>query len=84
MGCGLRTHKAAGSLATNVPLRASRSAEVDGRAIDAQLISIPINLQGRTQATITFNRYIESSLDSGEYLAFDVSTDDGSSWTEMD
>ncbi len=60
----------------------SSSAEVDGRANDAQLISNPINLQGRTQATITFNWYIESRLDSGEYLAFDVSTNGGSSWTQ--
>jgi serine protease len=57
------------------------SAEVDGSANDAQLISNPINLQGYTEATITFNWYIESGLDSGEYLVFDVSTDGGSSWT---
>jgi len=62
----------------------SRSAEVDGSASDAQLISIPIDLQGRTQASITFNWYIESGLDTGEYLAFDVSTDGGSSWTEYE
>ena len=60
----------------------SSSAEVDGRANDAQLISNPINLQGRTQVTITFNWYIERGLDSGEYLAFDASTNGGSSWTQ--
>jgi beta-lactam-binding protein with PASTA domain len=60
----------------------SRSAEVDGSASDAQLISIPIDLQGGTQASISFNWYIESGLDSGEYLAFDVSTNGGASWTE--
>ncbi len=58
------------------------SAEVDGRATDAQLISNAINLGGATQATITFNWYIERSVDSGEYLAFDVSSNGGSSWTE--
>ncbi len=58
------------------------SAEADGPALDAKLISIPINLQGRTSAGITFSWYIESSLDSGEYLAFDVSTDGGTNWTE--
>ncbi len=56
--------------------------EVDGRATNAQLISIPINLQGKTNATITFWWYIERGLDTGEYLAFDVSTNGGSSWTE--
>ncbi len=58
------------------------SAEVDGSASNAQLISVPINLQGRTNATITFSWLIESSLDSGEYIAFDVSTNGGSSSVE--
>ncbi len=60
----------------------SYCAEVDGLANNAQLISKPINLQARTNATITFSWFIESSLDSGEYLAFDVSTNGGSSWIE--
>ena len=60
----------------------SHSAEVDGTASDAALISVPIDLQGRTAATITFNWFIETGLDSGEYIAFDVSTNGGSSWTE--
>ena len=58
------------------------AAEVDGSARGAQLISVPIDLQGRTNAVITFSWYIESTLDSGEYLAFDVSTDRGSTWVE--
>lgn len=58
------------------------AAEVDGRARDAQLISRDIDLQGKTNATISFWWYIESGLDTGEYLAFDVSTDGGSIWTE--
>lgn len=61
------------------------AAEVDGRARDAQFISTPISpiyLQGKTNAVITFWWYIESSLDNGEYLAFDVSTDGGSTWDE--
>ena len=58
------------------------SAEVDGSATDAQLNSIRIDPQGASQATITFSWYIESGLDSGEYLAFDVSTDNGASWSE--
>ena len=60
----------------------SYSAEVDGSASDAKLTSIPIDLQGRTSAAITFSWYIESGLDSGEYLAFDVSTDGGTIWVE--
>ncbi|MCP3976554.1 MAG: hypothetical protein GY720_18865, partial [bacterium] len=60
----------------------SRSAEVDGRAEDAELESIPIGLQGGTTATITFDWYIERGLDNGEYLAFDVSTDGGSTWVQ--
>ncbi|HYF12921.1 MAG TPA: right-handed parallel beta-helix repeat-containing protein [Candidatus Paceibacterota bacterium] len=59
-----------------------RSAEVDGSANNALLISPSINLSTSTQATITFSWYIESGLDSGEYIAFDVSTNGGSSWTE--
>lgn len=59
------------------------SAEVDGRASDAQLISIPIDLQGRQNATITFSWYIERGLDSGEYLAFDVLKNGSASWVEQ-
>ena len=58
------------------------SAEVDGLATDAQLISVPINLQGRTEATITFKWLIERRLNRRDYLAFDVSTDGGENWTE--
>jgi hypothetical protein len=58
------------------------SAEVDGGASDAQLISIPIDLQGATSATVEFDWLIETSLDGGEYLAFDVSTNGGTSWAE--
>ncbi len=60
----------------------AHSAEVDGSASNAKLISIPIDLQGRTNATITFSWYIESGLDKGEYLAFDVSTNGINSWVE--
>jgi hypothetical protein len=60
----------------------SYSAEVDGLATDAKLISIPIDLKGRKNATITFSWFIESGLDTGEYLAFDISTNGGSSWAE--
>jgi hypothetical protein len=60
----------------------THSAEVDGSATDAQLISMPIDLQGRTAVTITFNWLIERRLNRRDYLAFDVSTDGGSNWTE--
>lgn len=60
----------------------SWSAEVDGSASDASLTSLAINLQGRNNATITFDWLIESGLDSGEYLEFRVSTNGGSTWTQ--
>lgn len=60
------------------------AAEVDGRATDAQLISKDIDLQGRSNATISFWWFIERGLDAGEYLAFDVSIDGGNIWTEME
>jgi serine protease len=59
------------------------SAEVDGRASDAALTSLPIDLGSYTNATITFSWFIEKSLDGGEYIAFETSTDNGSSWTEQ-
>lgn len=60
-----------------------RSAEVDGVAKDATLTSRSIPLQGAREATITFEWYIEAGLDAGEYLAFDLSLDDGRSWWEQ-
>ncbi len=59
------------------------SAEVDGRARDSTLTSLLIDLQGRTNATVDFSWLIERGLDSGEYLAFDVSIDGGASWSEV-
>jgi hypothetical protein len=53
------------------------SAEVDGSATNATLTSAPIDLQGKTSATVTFDWFIERGFDSGEFLAFDVSTDGG-------
>jgi PKD repeat protein len=61
----------------------SLSAEVDGSAKNAALTSPAINLQGRTSVTITFLWFIESRIDSGEYLSFEVSTNGGSTWTEL-
>ncbi|MCM1988025.1 hypothetical protein KDK67_13770 [Methanococcoides seepicolus] len=58
------------------------SAGIDGRATNAALTSKDIDLGGKTIATITFSWYIESYLDKGEYLAFDVSTNGGATWTE--
>lgn len=56
------------------------AARFRGIGTDSQLISIPINLQGKTNATISFFWRISSLMDSGEYIAFDVSTDNGSTW----
>ncbi len=59
------------------------SAEIDGKAADAQLISKAIDLQGKTEAQIKFSWFIESNWDAGEYIAFDVSLDNGLTWTEQ-
>ncbi|MBK8638772.1 MAG: hypothetical protein IPN92_10985 [Chromatiaceae bacterium] len=61
----------------------SRSAGIDGPTRDAQLTSIEINPQDASIATLKFDWFIASSLDSGEYLAFDVSINGGGTWTEM-
>lgn len=59
------------------------SAEVDGRTTEGSLTSQAINLQGNRNVTVSFHWYIDRWLDSGEYLAFDVSTNNGSTWTEQ-
>lgn len=60
----------------------SFSAEVDGSASNASLTSVSVDLQEKSSATISFSWLIENSLDSGEYLAFEVSTNGGASFTE--
>lgn len=60
----------------------TRSAEVDGLANDASLTSVAVNLSGRTNATVSFDWYIENSLDAGEYVRFLVSTNGGLTWVE--
>ena len=55
----------------------SISAEVDGRAADAQLISPIIDSKGMPNTVIEFSWYIEPSVDKNEYIAFDVQTDEG-------
>ena len=62
----------------------SYSAEVDGRATDATLTANAINLSGKTNATLTFDWFIEGSWDDGEYIKLEISNDSGISWTEMD
>lgn len=59
----------------------SYSAEVDGRATDATLtVAQPIDLTAYGSAELTFDWYIENTLDSGEYLAVDLFN--GSTWSE--
>jgi hypothetical protein len=60
----------------------SRSAQIGGRAGDAAIVSPEIELGEARRATVAFSWYITTPLDSGEYLAFDVSTDGGGSWVE--
>lgn len=58
----------------------SYSAEIDGNVTDSALVSNPIDVSGRSTAMITFSWYIESGLDTGEYIAFDIDT--GSGWVQ--
>ena len=58
------------------------AAEVDGRATDATLtINNPVDMTPYGSAELTFDWYIESGLDTGEYLALDLF--DGTSWQEV-
>ncbi|MBM4090052.1 MAG: tandem-95 repeat protein [Planctomycetes bacterium] len=60
----------------------SYSAEVDGSASDATLtVASSIDLTPYGSAELTFDWYIESSLDAGEYLAVDLFN--GITWTEV-
>ena len=60
----------------------SYAAEVDGSATNATLsMANPLDLTGYGSAELTFSWYIESSFDSGEYIALDLY--DGSSWNEV-
>ena len=60
------------------------SAEVDGRANDAALtMATPVDLSGYERASLRFDWLIESSFDSGEYIAVDVSSDGGATWQEV-
>jgi len=67
---------------TNRKTEGSYSADVRGNSSNNALTGNAINLGGRTNARITFSWFIESSLDTGEYIAFDVSTDGGASFVE--
>lgn len=58
------------------------SIEVDGPAAGASIESGAIPLGGSTSAVIEFDWFIERGLDKGEYIAFDISKDGGSSWME--
>ncbi len=60
----------------------TRSAEVSGFTNNAALTSAAIDLAGRINAVVSFDWYIESSLDTGEYVAFFTSTDGGLTWVE--
>ena len=58
------------------------SAEVDGRASNATLTSIPIDLSEYGSVELSFDWLIESSLDNGEYLAVDFRNGSGQ-WIEQ-
>ena len=82
MGCGSRTARRTGSPRRSASTLGSYSAEVDGLASDAALTTAnPIALTPYGSAELTFNWYLESSFDAGEYLAVDFYN--GTSWTEV-
>lgn len=64
--------------------RGSYSAEVDGLANNALLIlnnnGVPIDTSAFTAVTLTYDWFIESSFDSGEYVTLDVSVNGGITW----
>jgi PKD repeat protein len=60
----------------------SRSGEVDGSAADASLVlKDALDLSGISGATLSFSWFIESELDSGEYVALDLWN--GTAWDEV-
>lgn len=61
----------------------TESAEVDGSADDSTLTSPVMDLLGKSNVRISYDWLIERRLDTGEYLAFDVSTNGGATWQEM-
>jgi len=65
---------------TAKPHDGSYSAEIDGNVTDSALVSVSIDVTGKSSATVTFWWLIENRLDAGEYLALDVDT--GSGWVE--
>lgn len=61
----------------------TRSAEVDGPATNATLsLASPVNVTGYASTTLTFDWMIESGFDTGEFLALDVSTNNGATWIQ--
>jgi len=60
------------------------SAEFDGVAADATITSLPIDLSGKTNASVVYHWHLDSPFDEPDYIAFDVSTDGGTTWTEKD
>jgi serine protease len=70
------------AISTQRATNGSRSVEVDGSSNNSS-ITATVDLQGKTNATISYSWFIESSLDAGEYLAFDVSTNGGTTWQNL-
>ena len=80
--CGSKTSQNDWFTSTQRSTDGNSSAEVDGKATDATLtIANPVDMTPYGSADLTFDWYIESGLDSGEYLALDLF--DGSTWQEV-
>ncbi|MCP4190662.1 MAG: hypothetical protein GY768_08535, partial [Planctomycetaceae bacterium] len=61
----------------------SFAAEVDGRANQATLtIAESLDITGMSSVLLTFDWFIERGFDRREFLALDLSTDGGTTWTQ--
>lgn len=59
-----------------------RSAEVDGFASNATLtMATSVDLSGYSAGQLTFDWLIEFGFDTGEFLALDISTNGGATWS---
>lgn len=58
------------------------AAKFSGPGNNSQLVSNEINFGNNLNATINFFWYIDRNMAKGEYIALDVSTDSGLTWTE--
>lgn len=79
---GLWTEDASGAWFTTskVAFDGAVSAVVRSTVTDATLTSVPLDLAGKTNATVTFSWYLWPRSGPGDVARFEYSTDQGASW----